>query len=430
MKNLLMIAYFFPPLGGPGVQRVQKFVKYLPAFGWQPQILTVKNIEYIAYDNSLLSEIGNARVYRSESLDPMRLLYFFEKIRLKKRERIYRKIPENKKKFWRDVFPIDSKIGWLPFALQKGKYILKIQKTDVIYATVGPYSNALIGYLLAKRFRLPLIIDYRDLWKGKPDITYFSRWHRKVAEKWEKKILEFAEKIIVNTQFSKEKIQKLFPEIETKKFTVIYNGWDKNDFSENFSKKNGKKIIFTYTGGFYGERTPKYFVAAINELIEENKLPNNVEFRFIGNYFSEIQEILKGIKKREIVKIIPQLSHKESIEKLLESDVLMLFIAKEKSEIIVPAKVFEYLAARRPILAMIPRRGETAKIISENGAGLLSEIDDIALIKKNILKFVDLKTNGKLETHFHLSERNYDKYERKYLTEKLAKILDKASGKN
>ena len=234
MKNVLVISYFFPPLGGPGVQRVQKFVKYLPEFGWNPLVLSVKNVEYIAYDESLLDEIENAEIYHSESFDPMRILYLLEHFRRKKTPRIYHKIAENKKRFWRDIFPVDSKIGWLPFALKKGKYIFRTHKIDAIFATVGPYSDAVLGYLLAKKFGIPLVVDYRDLWKGKPDISYFSNWHRNFAEKTEKKILQFAAKIVMNTEFSRRKITKLFPQIEKNKFTVIYNGWDKSDFPADF----------------------------------------------------------------------------------------------------------------------------------------------------------------------------------------------------
>jgi len=428
-KNVLVISYFFPPLGGPGVQRVQKFVKYLPEFGWNPLILTVKNVEYIAYDESLLKEIENTEIFRSESLDPMRILYLLESFRPKKTQRIYHKIAENKKRFWRDIFPVDSKIGWLPFALGKGKHIFRTYKIDAIYTTVGPYSDAVLGYLLAKKFGVPLVVDYRDLWKGKPDISYFSRLHKKFSENLEKKILQFAAKIVMNTQFSRQKITKLFPQIKKGKFTVIYNGWDKDDFPANFRKKKNKNIIFTYTGGFYGERTPKFLVQAINELISENKLSPNLEFRFIGNYFAEIKDILQKVRKPEIIKILPQVSHRESIEKLLESDFLLLFIAKKNSEIVIPAKVFEYLEARRPILAMIPSCGEAAKIISENNAGLISEIDDIHAIKKNILKLSEFKKSDEADL-YHLTTNDYEKYERKFLTGKLAEILDKVNGKN
>ena len=426
MKNVLMIAYFFPPLGGPGVQRVQKFVKYLPLYGWNPTVLTVKPIEYIAYDKTLLKEIGDVTVHRTGSFDPMRLLYIFEKPRSNGRKKIYTNVRGRTRKFVGDVFPIDSKIGWLPFAYNKGKRILEAKNTNAIYATIGPFTSAIAAYKLAKKFKLPLIIDYRDLWTGKPDITYFSKWHKKFSVNWERRILNFANNVIINTDFSRKKIQTLFPEIQTSKFKVIYNGWDTNDFP-NIKRKNEKKLIFSYTGGFYGERTPYFFLNVLKELLEKKLLPDNIEFRFIGNYFKDIEKMLTNNRLRKVIKIVPQVSHKESIAHLLQSDFLLLFIAKRKSEIVLPAKIFEYLAAKKPILAMIPEKGEAANLILDNNAGLISEIDDEAAIKTNVLKMIDLHKSNQAEIFFDLNLNDYNTYERKHLTKQLSNILNETS---
>jgi len=109
LKQILFISYFFPPLGGPGVQRAQKFTKYLPQFGWQPIVITVKNIEYIAYDYSLLKEISNVEIHRTDSFDLMRLLYHFERIRniRKKENKLYMTASDSLRKFSRKIFPIE-----------------------------------------------------------------------------------------------------------------------------------------------------------------------------------------------------------------------------------------------------------------------------------------------------------------------------------
>lgn len=425
MKRILFISYFFPPLGGPGVQRVQKFAKYLPEFGWEPIVISVKNIEYVAYDFSLLAEMPNIQLHRVNSLDLMRMLYFVERVRKyrRKNKRIYIQASQKIRKFYREIFPIDSKIGWIPFAIHKGKQIIKNNHIKLVFATIGPYSSAIAGYKLAKRFNLPLIIDYRDLWIGKPDITYFSSWHRKFSIYWERKMLKFARLITVNTEFTKDKILSLYSEIENSKFKVIYNGWDREDFSQKYSKENDK-IIFTYTGGFYGERTPYYFLKVLEKMLDKNLLPLNIEFRFVGNYFKDIMQMLENKRLRSILAVIPQVTHKKSVKYLIQSDFLMLFIAKKDSEIILPAKIFEYLAARKPILAMIPRNGEAAKTIRENNAGFISEIDEENLIMENILKLLNLYESGLLNTHFRLDSKDYLKYERRNLTYELSKNLD------
>ncbi|MDN5354027.1 MAG: hypothetical protein PWQ09_783 [Candidatus Cloacimonadota bacterium] len=412
MKDLLLISYFFPPLGGPGVQRVQKFAKYLGKFGWRPVVLTVKDIEYVAYDPTLLTEISDIPIYRSGSADPMRILHILEKMR-GKRKRLYTEVKEERKKLWRDIFPIDSKIGWLPFAVNKGVALGKIYNFKAVYATLLPYSSALVGYKIAKKLQLPLILDYRDLWLGKPEISFFSEWHKKLAKKWEAKILQFASKVIMNTHRAKDKIKEIYPQIDSQKFQVIYNGYDSQDFEENI-QTHDDKIIFTYTGGFYGERTPEYFLQAL----ETMEIPENVVFRFVGNYFKHIKEMFKKSGKKQHLQIIPQVNHRESVRYLQQSDFLLLFIAKHKSEIVIPAKVFEYLAARRPILAMIPPQGEAAELISQHKAGLICPIDAVSQIQKNIKEMISGNNNFKLDT------QDYSIYSRKSLTRKLADILE------
>lgn len=413
MKELLLISYFFPPLGGPGVQRAQKFAKFLPEFDWQPVVLTVKDIEYIAYDRSLLEEIPEIPIYRSGSADPMRILHLLEKMRGNNKQRFYTEVKEERKKVCRDIFPIDSKIGWLPFAVKKGIKLAKKYNFKAVYATLLPYTSALVGYKIAKKLQLPLILDYRDLWLGKPEISFFSAWHKKFARKWEARVLQFASKIIINTNRACDRIKKLYPQVDPQKFQVIYNGFDSKDFNKDI-KNETDKIIFTYTGGFYGERTPQYFLEALADM----QLPDNVVFRFVGNYFSQMQQLFDNCGQKQHLQLIPQVNHQKSVQYLLKSNYLMLFIAKRDSEIVIPAKVFEYLAARRPILAMIPPQGEAAEIISKHQAGYICPIDAISAIQKNIEKLIYS------ENDFGLDKQCYNSYSRKYLTGQLAKLLE------
>jgi glycosyltransferase involved in cell wall biosynthesis len=419
MKNVLIISYFFPPLGGPGVQRIAKFVKYLPDFGWNPIVLTVKNIEYIAYDKTLEKEVKKAEIHRTESLDLMRFLYLFEKIRSKPEKRIYETADTKLRNRLRDIFPIDPKIGWSPFAVKKGIDICRTKKIDLIFATILPYTSSLVGYQIAKQGNLPLILDYRDLWQGKPDISYCSKWHFRFSNYWEKKMLTYSSHNIMNTKRANEKIQPLYPAIPKSHFSVLYNGFDKQDFQQKNSRKTNQLITFTYTGGFYGERTPLYFFQAVRELQQAGKLAANIRFRFVGNYLKSIYEMAEKIDG--CIEFIPQVSHQKCIEYLLASDFLLLFIAKRNSEIVIPAKLFEYLAANKPILAMLPLQGEAAELIRELKAGLLTEIDDVEQIKKYILQLCNLPKE-KRDT-FQFPAEKINPFERKKQTEQLAEIF-------
>ncbi|TSA23972.1 glycosyltransferase [bacterium] len=424
LRNILFISYFFPPLGGPGVQRSGKFCKYLPEYGWNPIVVTVKDIAYVAYDNTLENEIAGIDVHRTDSLDMMRVLHKLEQCNFsRKHDTIYTKTSSQRKQFFRGIFPIDSKVGWIPFAVHERKKIYRTHKLDAIYCSVGPFSSAIVGYVLSRKFNIPLIVDYRDLFRGKPDASYFTSWHERYAYKWEKKVLDRAHAVIINTHRAKERIQNLFPSIEKQKFFVIYNGYDKEDFPQ-ISRTQSADIVFTYTGGFYGERTPKCFLQALAELEDLHQLPENVKFQFVGNLPVSIRKLFHNSGFMKHIILSPQVSHKESINYIMQSDFLLLFIAKIDSEIVIPAKLFEYLAAKRPILSMIPKHGEAAHIIEKFSAGLICEPDDVQKIKENILEMIKYKQLGIINEIFPIIENNYSAYERRNLTKKLVDVLN------
>ena len=424
MKNLLFISYFFSPLGGPGVQRSVKFCKYLPEYGWNPIVLTVKDISYIAYDDTLKSDVSSLKIHRTGSCDIMRMLHKIEKYKFSGSDQsIYTKTPSQKKQFFRNIFPIDSKIGWIPFAIHEGKKICRTHSIDAIYCSIGPFSSAVVGYKLSNIFHIPLILDYRDLFRGKPDESYFSSWHERFAYKWEKKVLDRASAVIINTYRAKKRIKTLFPDIEKQKFSVIYNGYDEEDYKNSILNQS-QDIVFTYTGGFYGERTPKYFLQALAELENTRQLPDNVKFQFVGNLSEHINRLFLNTEILKHIILTPQVSHMKSIRCLLESTYLMLFIAKRDSEIVVPAKLFEYLAARKPILAMIPKHGEAAHIIEKYSAGLMCEPDDVQKIKDNIIEMIKYKQLGIIKDIFPIMENDYSHFERRNLTKNLVDVLN------
>jgi glycosyltransferase involved in cell wall biosynthesis len=228
----------------------------------------------------------------------------------------------------------------------------------------------------------------------------------------------------MNTNRAKEKIQELFPMIPEHRFSVLYNGFDNEDFEHKKQIRKDDKIIFTYTGGFYGQRTPAFFLQAMKELNQEGFLLRNLLIRFVGNYVHARKEEILSYQISDNIDIISQVSHDESIEYLMDSDFLLLFIAKEKSEIVIPAKLFEYIAAKKPILAMVPLQGEAAELIVSLGTGLLAEIDDVSLIKSHILELCQLAKEQKINSRFHFSTDSIFQFERKIQTKSLAEIFN------
>ncbi len=284
-----MFAYFYPPLGGPGVQRPVKLIKYLSRNNWKTDVITVKDIMFHSSDDQLAAEDMAEIVIRTGSLDPMS---FLGKIKKRSdRTKVYFGTPEKYKKIIRNLFPIDDKIGWLPYAKKAGRQLLKTKRYDAIMATIGPYTSGLAAYKLSRQYKIPLIIDYRDHWTMNPYIKFITPFHKMFSERWEKRILEHASVITTVSKTMKNDLLSKFGNRLSLKIKVMYNGWDEEDFNDVPVRKKTKKIIIRYIGNFYGHQTPKYFIEATENLKKKNELPEDIQIEFIGNYRSEIKDI-------------------------------------------------------------------------------------------------------------------------------------------
>ena len=405
MKRLLLIAYFYPPLGGPGVQRPAKLVKYLEQFNVSTDVITVKDIVFHSTDNKLLKEDKAHKIIRTSSFDPMSILKKISNPKTGKA--VYFKTPEKYKKIIRNIFPIDDKIGWLPFVLRAGKKLFKKNRYDAVMATIGPYTSGIAAYKLAKKNKLPLIIDYRDHWTLNPYITFFSKFHEIHSRGWENKILHFALVIIVVSKTMKEDIIREFGEVLRNKIKVIYNGWDANDFS-NFVIMKNEKLLIKYIGNFYGYRTTKYFIEALELLRSRNQLSDNFLIEFTGNYYAETVDHIANSKVAHIIKVNSQIEHKEAIKSLMDCDALLLFIASHKGNGVLTGKLFEYLRSRKEILAMVPPEGEAAEILKQNKHELICKMEDIEMIAKNFLKLIKIlnKKSKERKINYEFSREN------------------------
>ncbi|MCF7919138.1 MAG: glycosyltransferase [Candidatus Cloacimonetes bacterium] len=419
--RVLVISYFFPPLSGPGVMRAFNFVKNLGRFGWEPIVLTVKDIEYVARDEKLLEELAGIAIYRSGSLDPMRLLHLWRK-RMGGRD-IYQEAGAVMKKLGRDIFPIDSKLGWLFFAQPLAKRLCRIHNIKIIIATMSPYSSGVLAYLTAKATGLPYVLDYRDLWRGKPDITYGSRWHKKLSVFWEKKLIAKAAAVIQVTQRSAELFLNIYPQCSSEKVKVIFNGYDAEQFAA-VARNSEPEIKFTFAGHFYGGQSPQLFLKAVQNLYDSGDLPAGVKFSFAGNYTAAIEHYFTDAPYLER---LPYLKYQDYIKKLVDSDVLLLFISNNNSDMIIAQKLFDYLAARHPILAMVPEQGETAEIIRKYKAGIICNPDSLESIRNGISEMLAIITKGEVEQKFPLQTNDYGEFQRSRQAEQLSELLQEIS---
>ena len=424
MKELLLFSYFYPPLGGPGIQRPVKLVKYLKDFGWEVDVITVKNIVFHSFDYSMLEENRAKNTFYVPSIDPMSILNRIFSNKKEITKKVYFKTPEKIKKIIRSSFFIDDKIGWLPFALKKAYKLCKNKKYDAVMATMGPYTSGIIAYYVSRKFKIPLIIDYRDHWTLHPYINFITPIHKKIAEYWEYKILRFALVISTASKSIKSDLIKKYGDNIEPQLHVMHNGWDEDDFNDIKKFRRNGNVIIRYIGNFYGHQTPKYFIKALDNLMDAGKMPRDVKFEFIGNFYKDTQSYIRNSKTSEYLTIIPQVNHKKALEYLMNSDVLLLFIGTPKGKGVFPGKLFEYIRSGKEILAMVPPDGEAASILKENNHSFICAMEDISSIKKNFLRIYEQIIDKKIKKF------KYNPiYSRKLQTEHFVKRLENITRK-
>jgi len=405
MFKILFIAYFYPPLGGPAVQRPLKTIKYLKKAGYYVDVLTVADIQYHSYDPALLEESEADNIYRTSSFDPMSL---FRKLPIKQKtsSKIYFNTPERLKRFIRNLFIIDDKIGWMPTTVKKGLQLIKEKQYHAVIATVGPLTSGIIAYKLHKKTKIPLYIDYRDLMTIRSYSIYLTKLQKYVSGKQEKKMLQAATGVFFVGTRMKELMTNHFGGFLEHKSAVVYNGYDDFDFKDIPENNNTDIIYIRYIGNVYAHRHFEYFIEAVCELVMANEIPTNVRFEFIGNYYIETQNLLNAEALRHCLSVIPQQPHAQAVRLMQTADLLLLFINIKEGEEYLTGKLFEYIKTQRPILAMIPQNTEPATILKGLGHTYICNIDDKEKIKEYLKHFWSEKKSFQFSCNEAFSREN------------------------
>jgi hypothetical protein len=280
ISKVLVIAYYFPPMGLSGVQRTLKFVKYLPEYNWQPIVLTTGITKYYAFDDTLLDELGETIIYRTEK-DPFN-------IRNKKNNTTINFPSPLKQKIRRlllqSIFIPDSRKRWKKYAVALGEKIIE-EHPDIklIYATGPPFTDFLIANELSEKYNIPFVIDYRDLWADNSQYFFPTPFHKRKHISLEANIHTNASKSFVITRQMKEKIISRYRFIRHQDICIIPHGFDKADFNHIDIQHNPNKLVIAHSGIFPDDRTPKYFLKAILKFLNANpNAKNKIELRFIG----------------------------------------------------------------------------------------------------------------------------------------------------
>jgi glycosyltransferase involved in cell wall biosynthesis len=417
MFKVLVIAYYFPPLGLSGVQRTLKFVKYMSPHGWQPTVITTGNIAYYAHDKSLQDELNklDINVIRTSSFDPNTILAKFGTVKMPGEK--FRKILSM---LSQTFFIPDNKISWSKKVFDTACEVLSKEKYDAIFVSAPPFSAFRISAKLKKKFDIPLVVDYRDLWYKSYFAFYPTPLHSYLHKRMEYLSLKAADKVIVTNRKIKEKLLNIYKFLTFDDVVIIPHGFDPEDFSMiKPTPKTTDKMILTYSGIFLEYNSPKYFLQAFKKLtIERPDIASKIELHFVGHLRKENQHLITKLKLEEFVKDFGYMNHDEAIRKVLSSDVLWFMIGRKRNiDAILPGKMFEYFGSGKPVIACVPE-GAAKSAASEYGASFITEPEDVNEIKETMFKVYQLYVGKQLP----LPDKSFiDKHRRDFLTDTLIK---------
>ncbi|MFQ5824437.1 MAG: glycosyltransferase [bacterium] len=424
MRKILILAYYFPPLGMGGTQRPAKFVKYLPQFGWIPYVVTVKDVAYYAKDPTLLEDIKFTKIYRTGSLDPQRLL---SKLSFKKSKAEFNNHVFTKKK-WQKFNKIvtwilipDSKLLWIPFAFLQALKLIKKESINCLLTTSPPHSIHLAGLLLKRLAGISWTADFRDGWSGgnfQYEPTIFHKW---INRQLEKIVLTKADRVISVSQKLVEYFKYKVP-VQESKFLVLTNGFDYEDISNFKDLHRNNKFTVTFCGAMTSITPLNSFLESLSHLFKNHPdLRDEILVKLIGiDWDGNAKETIHQFELDGVVRLLGYVCHREALKEILRADLLLYPIAVWASDDFIPGKTFEYLASGNPILIVGPEV-EGAGILKQTTEVVITSHDDLAVIEQTVLKYFYLFKQKSIKK-LHKNEILF--YERKHLTNRLAKILD------
>jgi len=430
MKKVLVITYYWPPSGGAGVQRWLKFVKYLNEFGWEPIIYTPENPEVPAIDNSLIKDVPEGllvlktkvwepysaykRFVGRKKNDSIKAGFLSEKKNLSFTEKIAVYVRGN-------YFIPDARKYWIKPSIKYLLEYLKDNPVDVMVSTGPPHSMHMIALGIKEKLNIPWLADFRDPWTNIDfyDKLMLSSSADKKHKRMEQQVLKTADQLVtVSWNWAKD-----FEDLGAGKTEVITNGFDPEDF-ENNKENSSEKFEIIHIGSMNKDRNPKILWEVLSELVKEDiAFADQLKIIFIGQTDYSVFEEIEKQNLPAFVEKIDYKPHDELMATAGFASVLLLPLNDTPNvNGIIPGKLFEYLALNKPIFCIGPEDGDSAKIIKECNAGVVTGFDDKGKMKSEMLKLFEAFTLRKKITIENSTNRN--KYSRQKLAGKMTGLLD------
>jgi hypothetical protein len=435
-KRVLFVAYAFPPVGGAGVQRITKFVKYLHQYGWTPSVLTASNPSVPLWDPTLVADIPqHAVVRRARTLEPgygMKAAVFSDRPTNPRPGRgvaglakalVYR--------LARMVLQPDPQILWMPGAVREGRRLLDELPHAAIVASGPPFSSFLVGARLARHSGVPLVLDYRDEWdiaNAHSENRRFGSLSLCLQQRMQLKVVRAARVLLATTQCSMRALEKLIGIAGCcTQAAFVYNGFDPEDFPSmvppSKEQEDNRRYRLVYVGTLWNLTSVAPVVEAVKQLEQLNPdLAGRLQIEFAGRRTPEQQQLVELLRNSACCVVEhPYLDHHGAIKLMRSADGLCLLLSDLPGmERVVPAKMFEYMAAAKPILAIGPR-GEMWELLNQHPAAFLHTPDDTVGIAENLAQEIRRVQAGRSVDLTHWDASRFD---RRNQAGQLAAILD------
>jgi glycosyltransferase involved in cell wall biosynthesis len=451
VRRALMLTYVFPPLGWVGVHRTLKYCRYLPESRWTTTVVTARPSRNSFIDNKLLAQVPpDVRVYRTWDFDPARLERRLAEWKVRRmRDRITAElagasqvsgdiVPEEPprrgpwKSFTRFIKEIakhspDSHIFWVPFAIAASFWAMLVRRVDVIYTTSPPHSTHVAGLLLALISRKPLIVDFRDPWsvigstgKADPTLPFLMR----LAAWTKRKLINTASRVITVSPGERNEMLQEYPDLDPAKVVVINNGFDSSDEipTESVAPAPDARFTLLHAGTMYPGMGAELFDALADLVNSRPDIAARIQVNLIGDIDWSYMRPIAALEAAGVLKSHGLVPHAQALSMMRSSDALLILLGgKSFRASHLPSKSYEYLAAGKPILAVVPE-GDLTQILRESGLGIVVEPNAPEKLRVTLEELCDRKSRGEL---LGTPVPGYkDRFERRALAHKLAGVFD------
>lgn len=405
-KRVLVLAYYFPPLGGGGVQRTLKFVKYLPGEGFDPIVVTTNGAGHALRDPGLSAEVPpSAVVLRAPEL-PLHVAKW-------KLEAILRRARLPTRAAQAVAWP-DEFVGWAPGALVTALRAVRRYRPDVIYSTSSPVSAHAVALALKRLTGVPWVADFRDAWTLNPEGAHL--YHR-LSTHLERSVVRHADRFVA----ADESVAIRGVAGSDPRRTVIRNGVDADDLPALAEQRHSERFRLAHVGMLYGERNAGPVLAALRALVSHGTLaPDQVELRLVGDARLD-ERTTEGVPLSRR----PYIDHREAVAEMSAADALLLYQPTGWNG--ASGKVYEYLATGRPILCVAPRENLGSRLVAELGAGICVTPDDEAGIERALEQLYRSWSAGELAPSTEVRAEALRRFSRAALAGELAHVLDDAA---